>query len=305
MQRYIVKRVFQALVCLVLVSIVVAMLVHISGDPAVLLAPPDATREDIEVIRTTMGLDKPLYVQYWNFVKSAARGEFGISYKWRRPCIEVWAERIPYTLQLALVAFIFYVTIGLQTGLLAAVKVGSWFDNFGKGYAFAGMCLPSFWVGLMIMLLFGVQLRWLPACGAGSWQQILMPAFTLSLYYTATVVRLTRSSMLDVLDSEYIKMARIKGVPEIMVIVKHGFRNALIPVVTFGALTIIWMLGGSVVIERVFAYPGVGTLLIDSIFARDYPMVQTILFIFSSGFVFVNLFVDVLYAYVDPRIRYQ
>jgi peptide/nickel transport system permease protein len=305
MVNYILRRIFQAGICIVGISVIVFLLAHLSGDPALLMASPDAKPEDIEALRVLLGLKKPLYVQFWLFISKAVQGDFGTSIRWGKPCLEVWLMRFPNTLLLGGTAMAFTLLIGIPTGIFSAVKAGGWFDNFGKAFALAGQSMPVFWVGLMLMLLFSVILRWLPTSGMGSWQHLLMPAFTLGWYFTAAITRLSRSAMLDILDSEYIKMARIKGVPEILVILKHGFRNAMIPVVTLAALNIVTLLNGTVITETVFNWPGIGRLIVDSIFARDYPMVQTCVLVSSALFIFSNLFVDILYAYIDPRIKYQ
>jgi peptide/nickel transport system permease protein len=305
MGSYIIRRLIQSLVCLVGISIIVFLLSHLSGDPALLMAPPEASPADIEELRKTLGLDKPLYVQFWVFISGAARGDFGESIRWSKPCIEIWLSRFPNTLLLGAAAMAFTLTIGLFTGILSAVKVGGWFDSFGKIFALMGQSLPVFWVGLMLILIFSVNLGLLPTSGGGSWQHLIMPAFTLGWYFTAALARLSRSAMLDVLDSEYIKMARVKGVPESLVILKHAFRNALVPIVTLAALNLVMLLNGTVITETVFNWDGIGRLVVDSIFARDYPLVQCCVLIASTLFISANLLVDILYAYIDPRIHYQ
>ena len=305
MLRYILKRFIQAAICLLGISIIIFMLSHLSGDPALLMSPPEATPEDIDQLRMTLGLNEPFHIQYWVFISNAVQGDFGESIRWGKPCLEVWLSRFPNTLLLGGVAMLFTIIVGLPTGMISAVKLGSWFDNFGKTFALMGQCLPVFWVGLMLILFFSVVLGWLPTSGMGSWRHLLMPAFTLGWYFTASLARLSRSAMLDVLDSEYIKMARIKGVPESLVIAKHALRNALVPIVTLAALNLITLINGTVITETVFNWPGIGRLIVDSIFARDYPLVQTCVLIASALFIFTNLFVDILYAYIDPRIRYQ
>ncbi len=305
MLRYILRRLIQSVICLLGISIIIFMLSHLSGDPALLMSPPEATPEDIDQLRITLGLNKPLHVQYWVFISNALQGDLGESIRWGKPCLEVWLSRFPNTLLLGGAAMLFTIIVGLPTGIISAVKLGSWFDNFGKAFALMGQSLPVFWVGLMLILFFSVILGWLPTSRMGSWQHLLMPAFTLGWYFTASLARLSRSAMLDVLDTEYIKMARIKGVPEYLVIAKHALRNALVPIVTLAALNLVTLLNGTVITETVFNWPGIGRLIVDSIFARDYPLVQTCVLIASALFIFTNLFVDILYAYIDPRIRYQ
>lgn len=294
-----------AVICLIAVTIIVFLLTHLSGDPAILMAPPDASAEDIQKMREVMGLTKPLYVQYGIFISDILNGHFGKSFKWDKPCLEVWLDRFPNTLLLAGASMAFTLLLGLPVGILSAVKVDGWFDNFGKIFALMGQSLPVFWVGLMLMLIFSVILGWLPTSGMGGLPNLLMPAFTLGWFFTAAIARLSRSAMLDVLDRDYIKMARIKGVSKYAVILKHAFKNALIPILTLGTLNFVFMLNGTVITETVFNWPGVGRMVVDAIFSRDFPLVQTCVLIGSFFFVFANLFVDILYAFIDPRIKYQ
>ena len=305
MWRYIVKRIIQAGFALFAISFIVFILTHLSGDPALLIASPWASLEDIEKIRVQLGLDQPIYIQYWRFISGAIQGNLGESIKFGRPNVELWLDLFPNTLLVAGLAFIFATGAGILVGTISAIKPGSWFDNLGKVFAFMGVSLPSFWVGLMLMLLFSVGLGWLPVMGMESWRHLILPTFTLGWFAIAGQLRLTRSAMLDVLDSEYIKMARIKGVPEYLVIGKHALRNALIPIVTVGALNFVGLLTGTVIVETIFNWRGVGWLAVQAIYARDYPLVQTCVMLGSSLLIFMNLLVDILYAYIDPRIRYR
>jgi peptide/nickel transport system permease protein len=244
-------------------------------------------------------------VQYVNFVKNAVRGDFGQSFRYGESAFNVLIVRFPATLQLGVIAFLMSVAIGLTIGILSAVKPDSLVDRFGRLFALAGMSLPSFWVAVMLILFFGVTLRWLPISGRGTPLHYLMPAFCMSLYPVALITRLSRSAMLDALKSDYIVMARIKGVPEYYVILLHAFKNAAIPVVTiifgvFGGLIL-----GSVIVETIFSWPGIGRLVIESFFSRDYPVVQVFVLFVTFMVVTLNLIVDIVYAYIDPRIRYQ
>lgn len=305
MQRYILKRLLQAVICLVGVSIIVFMLSRLSGDPLTLMMPPEASKADWELMRRTLGLDQPLYMQYWKFISGAVFGDFGQSIRWNKPCLQVFLDYFPNTLLLGSAAMAFSLLVGIPFGILSAVKVGRAFDRFAKIFALMGQSLPVFWVGIMLILVCAVWLGLLPTSGIGSWQNLVMPAFTLGWYFTAAQTRLTRSSMLDVLDSEYIKMARVKGVPEYLVILKHALKNAFLPVMTMAALNFIVLLNGTVITESIFAWPGVGRLVVQAIFSRDYPVVQACVFIASALFIFTNLAVDIMYAYMDPRIRYR
>jgi peptide/nickel transport system permease protein len=305
MRGYIIRRFFQALICLIGVTIVIFSLTRLSGDPVLLMVPPEATKEDHEVMRKTLGLDKPLHIQYLTYMSRAVKGDFGKSLRWDRPNIDLFLERFPRTLLLACAAMVFAVVVGIPVGVLSAVRVGGWFDSIGKVFAFLGQAMPTFWCGIMLILLFAVWLRILPTSGVGGWKNLLMPAFTLGWAVTAAFARLSRSAMLDVLDSEYIKMARLMGESELAVVAKHAFKNAFIPILTLGAMNFVILLNGTVVTETVFNWPGIGRLVVDAIRTRDFPVVQTCVLIASSLFIFVNLLVDILYAYIDPRIRYQ
>jgi len=305
MKRYIAIRLIQAVITIIGISMIVFLLTHLSGDPVMLMAPQNATQEDLEAIRRDRGLDKPIYIQYYRYITGAVRLDFGESLRWKMPAIEMFWDRFPNTVKLAVVAMAFAFLLGLPTGMYSAVKMGGKFDSFGKTFALLGQALPGFWVGVMLILVFSAQLKWLPTSGMGSWKNYIMPAFTMGWYTMAAMTRLSRSAMLDVLDSEYIKLARIKGVSEFWVILKHAFRNAMAPVVTVTALQFVVMLNGTMIIETIFNWPGLGRLIVDAIFARDYPVVQMCVMISSSMFVFTNLAVDILYAYIDPRIRYQ
>jgi peptide/nickel transport system permease protein len=305
MRVYIIRRLFQALICLIGVTIVIFSLTRLSGDPVLLMVPPEATKADQEVMRKTLGLDKPLHIQYLSYMFRAVKGDFGKSLRWDRPNIDLFLERFPKTLLLACTAMAFAIVVGIPVGVLSAVRVGGWFDNVGKVFAFLGQAMPTFWCGIMLILVFAVWFRILPTSGTGSWKNLIMPAFTLGWAVTAAFARLSRSAMLDVLDSEYIKMARLMGESELAVVAKHAFKNAFIPILTLGAINFVILLNGTVVTETVFNWPGIGRLVVDAIRTRDFPVVQTCVLIASSLFIFVNLLVDLLYAYIDPRIRYQ
>lgn len=304
MQRYIIRRILQGILVLFGVSIIVFMLARVSGDPLDLMMPPEATEADREGMRHKLRLDRPIYAQYWTFITGAIQGDFGQSFKWEESVRNLIFARLPNSLQLAGLALAVALLVGITVGILSAFKPDGFFDSFGKVFALLGQATPTFWVALMMILLFSVTWRLLPTSGIGGPQHLLMPGIALGWYATAAITRLTRSSMLDVLDSEYIKMARIKGVPERMVLLKHALKNASIPLLTMASLQFIALISGAVIVETVFAWPGVGSLLIDAVYARDYPVAQAITLMVSAMFVFANLAVDILYAYLDPRIRY-
>jgi len=246
-----------------------------------------------------------LFVQYAVFVKGLLRADFGRSFYYRTPVLELYLERLPNSLLLAVVAMAFSLAIGIPSGILAAVRVNGWWDRAGKIFALLGLSMPSFWVGLLLILFFSVYLGWLPSSGSGTPWHVLMPAFALGWYFAAAHMRLTRSSMLEVLGSEYIKLARLKGLPEALVIGKHAFKNALIPVLTLAGINLVLMINVAVVVETVFAWPGVGRLLFEGIAFRDFPVVQTTVILGGVMIIVVNLAVDLMYAVIDPRIRYE
>ena len=305
MQRYILLRFVQALFTLLILSVAVFLSVHISGDAAVLLVGPDATDADYEQIKENLGLNRPLIVQYADFLTDIARGDFGRSHLMRRSARDVLLERLPATLQLAGAAFLLSVVVGIPLGIVSALKRDSLLDTFGKFFAILGIATPNFWIAIMLILLFGAILGWLPTYGRGGLDHFILPAFVLGWSAMAGMVRLGRSSMLDVLDSEYVKFARVKGLSERMVVWKHALKNAVIPLLTFGGLTLAGLLNGSVAIEVVFAWPGIGRLMLEGISRRDFPIIQATVLVAGLFYIVTALLVDILYAYVNPRIRYE
>jgi ABC-type dipeptide/oligopeptide/nickel transport system permease component len=305
MKKYIVKRLGLALISLFLLSMTIFLLIRITGDPAVLLAEPGASAADLDAIRQQFGLDRPLWVQYVSFVTHLVRGDFGQSFYYRTDVFELYLSRLPASLLLASAAMAFSLIVGIPTGIIAAVRVNQWWDSAGKLFALLGLSMPSFWVGLIMILFFSVYLGWLPSSGSGTVLHLVMPAIALGWVFAATHMRLTRSSMLDVLGSEYVKLARLKGLPEALVITKHALKNALIPVLTLAGINLVIMVNVAVVVETVFAWPGVGRLLFEGIAFRDFPVVQATVLLGGVMIVVVNLIVDILYAVIDPRIRYE
>jgi ABC-type dipeptide/oligopeptide/nickel transport system permease component len=305
MRRFVLRRLGYALISLFLLSVTIFLLVRVTGDPTVLLVEPGASRADMDALRAELGLDRSLAVQYVSFIRDVVRGDFGRSFYYRTPVLELYASRLPNSLLLALTAMAFSLILGIPTGILAAVRVGGWWDSAGKVFALLGLSMPSFWTGLLMILFFSVYLGWLPSSGSGSILHVLMPAFALGWYFAAAHMRLTRSSMLEVLGSEYVKLARLKGLPEALVIGKHAFKNALIPVLTLAGINLVLMINVAVVVETVFAWPGVGRLLYEGIAFRDFPVVQASVVLGGSMIVVVNVVVDILYAVIDPRIRYE
>jgi ABC-type dipeptide/oligopeptide/nickel transport system permease component len=305
MKKFIIKRLGLALVSLFILSVTIFLLMRVTGDPAVLLAEPGASQADLDAIRQQFGLDQPLWTQYASFVTHLVRGDFGQSFYYRTDVFELYMSRLPASLLLAAAAMSFSLIVGIPTGIIAAVRVNQWWDSVGKIFALLGLSMPSFWVGLVMILFFSVYLGWLPSSGSGTLLHLVMPSIALGWVFAAAHMRLTRSSMLEVLGSEYVKLARLKGLPEALVISKHAFKNALIPVLTLAGINLVIMVNVAVVVETVFAWPGVGRLLYEGIAFRDFPVVQATVLLGGVMIVVVNLVVDILYAVIDPRIRYE
>jgi peptide/nickel transport system permease protein len=304
-QSYLLRRLWQSALTLVGVSLLVFVILRvIPGDPAKMLLPEGAPPSAIEELNRELGLREPIWVQYGIFVRSVVRGDFGQSFQYRAPALRVVVERVPATIQLALTAMVLTVLVGVSIGVLAAVRRGTGYDYAGTVLAVLGQSLPNFWLGIMLVLLFGVTLRWLPTSGFQGWQYLVLPSITLAAFPTALVARLTRSSLLEILSQEYIRTGRAKGLAEPAVILRHALRNATIPLLTLLGLQIGTLLGGAVITESIFAWPGMGKLVVDAIFFRDFPVVQTVLILSATIFVAINLVIDVLYTVLDPRIRY-
>lgn len=305
MKQYIARRVGYSLLSLLLLSLTIFLFIRLTGDPTALLTEPGASEDDIAAIRQKFGLDQPLWIQYGVFIGNVLQGDLGDSFYYQTSVVELYLTRLPNSLLLATTAMSFSLLLGIPTGILAAVKVGRFWDSAGKLFALLGLSLPSFLVGLLLILLFSVYLEWLPSSGSGGFWHLLMPAFALGWYFAAAHMRLTRSSMLEVMGSEYIKLARLKGLSETRVIAKHAFKNALIPVITLAGINLINMINVAVVVETVFAWPGIGRLLYEGVSFRDFPVVQGVVVIGGAMIVVVNLLVDIVYAIIDPRIRLE
>ena len=305
MQRFLLRRFLISIVTVLVVSVMIFGMSRAVGDPRVLLLDDYSTKDDWDRLGRELGLDKPYYEQYGIFVKEALKGEFGESIQQGRPAMHIILERLPATIQLGVAAFVLSLIVGVPLGILSAVKRGSLLDQFARIIALSGQSAPPFWLGIMLMFFFAVQLDWLPPFGREGPKSVILPAITLGWFYAAANLRLIRSAMLDVLDSEYIKLARAKGVSSRSIILKHAFRNALIPPLTFAGVTLGALVTGSLVTETVFAWPGLGKLAVDSLFGLDYPLLQGVVIIFTLMYVGASFLVDVLYAYIDPRIRYN
>ena len=306
MRAYVLRRLGQAALTLLGVSVLVFVVLRVlPGDPAKMLLPEGAPQSAVDELNRHLGLREPLHVQYAIFIQSVFRGDFGQSFQYRAPALRVVTERLAATAQLALAAMFLTGAVGVALGIVAAVRRGTRYDFASTLFAVLGQSLPNFWLGIMLILLFGVALRWLPTSGFESWWHLVLPAVTLASFPTALVARLTRSSMLEILGRDYIRTGRAKGLAERAVVLRHALRNAAVPVLTVLGLQIGTLLGGAVITESVFAWPGMGKLVVDAIFFRDFPVVQTVLIFSATIFVLINLLVDLLYTVIDPRIRYS
>jgi len=304
--QYLAKRLLGLIPTLLLVGILVFMLVHLlPGDPARLAAGPDATPETVALVRKDLGLDLPLPQQFLRFVKGAVTGDFGRSMRTKRPVSSEIASRFAPTFWLTVWAMAWSVTIGMAIGIASAVWRNRWPDRVGMTFAVSGISFPAFALGMVLMQIFAVKLAWLPAVGADSWRHYILPSLTLGAAVAAIMARFTRSSFVDILQEDFVRTARAKGLTETVVVLKHGLRNALIPVVTMMGLQFGFLLGGSIVVEVVFNWPGMGRLLVDAVDQRDYPVIQALVLLFSLEFILINLIVDVLYAVINPTIRYK
>lgn len=306
MRAYIIRRLVQAIgVCLV-VSMISFFLLFLNTDPALILLPPEAEMKDIETFKKQMGLDRPILIQYGDFLQKAVfHGDFGQSLVAKVPALQLIAERLPATLQLAVAVMIFVNLVSIPAGIISAVRRYSLADNLATFVALVGQAMPLYWFGIMLIIIFGVWLHWLPISGSGSLAHLVLPAITLGSWMLPINMRLVRSGMLDVLNQDYIRTARAKGLTERKVLIKHAFRNAAVPLITILGMQIGLLLGGAVVTETVFAWPGMGRLAVDSIRVGDYPVVQAVVVVFAFFVIIANLLADILAALIDPRIRLE
>lgn len=304
MHRYILSRVLQGIVTLVIISLLVFVLARVSGDPLERMMPPGATPADFALVAEAMGLDKPMVVQYGIYASRVLQGDLGTSIRAQIPVQELIAQRLPNTIRLSLVSVVIAMLIAVPLGVVAAVRRGKGIDTVAKTVAILGQSVPAFWLGLVLILIFASHLGWLPASGTEGLLSYVMPCFTLGWFIAVGIMRLQRSSLLEALDSEYVKLARIKGLSEWRVIMVHAFPNALIPVITFSTMQFAMVIGNAVVVETVFLWPGIGRLAYEAILWRDYPVIQGVVLTVAVIVVIVNLVADLLYAFIDPRIRY-
>jgi len=303
--RVILFRLGQGVLVIIGVTLVVFLATFLTGDPAALMLGEGATAEQVEAFRHQMGFDRPLAVQYLSFLTRAARGDFGMSLHYRQPNVRLVLERLPATLELSALGLLIGFALAVPAGILAAVKRNTWFDTLIMGFSLLGQATPVFWLGIMLILVFAVGLGWFPASGRGGFAHLVLPALNLSVFPLAYTVRLLRSTMVEVLGEDYVKTARAKGLKEFLVVNKHALRNALSPVVTMVGIQIATFMGGAIIIETIFAWPGVGRLVIQAILTKDFPLVQTTVAFWAFVFVVVNLLVDIAYHILDPRVKFR
>lgn len=305
MLRYVLRKFLHTgFVALGVVTLAFAAL-RLSGDPAATMLPGDASVEELVALRHALGLDRPFLLQYVNFLGGALRGDFGLSFHHQQPALGLVLERLPATLELAFAALLLTVAVAVPLGILAAIYRGRLTDMVAMGLAVVGQATPFFWMGVMLILVVSVELGWLPTSGRGGLERLILPAVTIATHLGASLARLTRTSMLEVLGENYLVTARAKGLRERRVVLAHALKNAAIPITTLVGLQFGTLLGGAIVTEMIFAWPGVGRLAVQSIFARDYPVVQASVFVLALSFVAINLGVDLLYGWLDPRIRHE
>ncbi len=303
MGKYMRRRLLQVIPVLLIVTVVVFFMVHLSGDPTSMMLPQDATQEARENLREALGLNRPLHVQYWIFIKGLFQGDFGISHKYNAPALPIVLERIPASLELCAVPIVLSVVIAIPLGVWAARAHGTPFDSLVNALAVLGQAMPSFWIGIMLILLLGVKWTLLPVSGRGSMAQLIMPSVTLAIGTSAQIIPLVRSSMLEIVHEDYIRTARSKGLSERTVIYRHAFKNALVPVITMVALQIPALFGGALITETIFAWPGLGQLMVTGVTNHDMAIVQACILMITFITIVVNLCADMLYCLIDPRIR--
>ncbi|KQN59826.1 ABC transporter permease [Serratia sp. Leaf51] len=303
MLRYILHRLAQSVLVMFGVSLLIFYSLHLTGDPAAVMMPPGSSQQEMENFRHSMGFDRSLTWQYWHYLTGVLQGNMGESLRYSQPVTELISQRVPATLLLAVTALAWSTLAGLLLGILSALRQNTLWDLFARLLAFSGQAVPVFWLGLLLIIVFSLNLRWLPSGGYGSASQLVMPALSLGAYYMSAIARLIRASLIDVLQQDYIRTARAKGLSQWRVVVRHGLRNALIPVITVQGMYFASLLGGALVTEIIFAWPGIGRLAVQAIQNRDFPLVQAIVLLAALVFVGINLIIDLLYVVLNPRIR--
>lgn len=305
MGKYLVRRLLQIIPVLFIISFIVFCLVFVAGDPVALMLPEDASQEDIDQLRTSLGLDKPFHIQYFTYMQGLLQGDFGDSFRYNASALPLVLERLPATLELAIAAMFVAIIIAIPLGIWSATKQNSSLDLLATGGAVLGKAMPNFWLGIMLILLFSVTLGWLPVSGRGTFAHLVLPAITLGTGIAAEMTRLIRSSMLEILNQDYIRTAKSKGIHDFFVVNKHALRNSLIPVVTITALQTSTVVGGTLITETIFSWPGLGQLLIQAVNTRDMAIVQASVFVIAFMVILMNLLADLIYKVLDPRIKFN
>lgn len=305
MWKYLAMRLLQIPPVLFIVTIMIFVLVYIAGDPVATMLPADASPEEIAQFRHALGFDQPFYVQFGNYILDLFRGDFGESYQYGTSALGLVLERLPATLDLATASMIIAILIAIPLGILSAVKPNTFIDFFATSFSVLGKAIPNFWLGIMLILVFSVTLKMLPVSGTGSYAHIVLPAITLGTAMSAEITRLVRSSMLEILHQDYIRTARSKGLKYSAVVIKHAFKNSLVPVITITFLQAAALVGGSLITEMIFAWPGLGQLIIQAVYAKDLPIIQAAVFVTASMIIFINILTDIMYRVLDPRIKFN
>ena len=305
MIKFLLKRILEFIPVLLIISFIVFSLVYIAGDPVALMLPEDASQEDVEQLRKSMGLDKPFVVQYGNYMLNLVQGDFGQSFRYNTAALPLVLERLPATLELGIAAMIIAIIVAIPLGVWSATKKNTSMDLLATGGAVLGKAMPSFWLGIMLILFFSVMLGWFPVSGRGTLAHLILPAISLATGIAAEMTRLIRSNMVEILSQDYVRTAKSKGIRDFFVVYKHAFRNSLIPVVTITALQTSTLVGGALITETVFSWPGLGQLLIQAVNTRDMAIVQASVFVIAILVIFMNLLADVVYRILDPRIKYN
>ena len=305
MAQYILRRLLQVIPTIIGISIITFVVLRLTGDPAVMVLGDKATPEALAAYRAEHGLDAPSHIQYLRYMRRALEGDFGVSLRYREPVGKLLLDRLPATLQLSAAAMVLSLVLGSSIGIFSAVRRSGFLDLLVRIIVLLGRAIPGFYLGILLIMLFAVQLGWFPSGGRGGLRHLVLPSITLGTYLVALIVRLTRSSMLDVLRQDYIRTAKAKGLPYSAVILRHAFKNAVIPLVTIIGLQTAAVLGGAIVTETVFSWPGLGRFTVQAIYARDFPIVQAVVLFVAVLVVFINLFIDIIYAFIDPRIHYE
>lgn len=305
MWRYFTSRLLQIPIVLLIISLMIFVLVYVAGDPVAMMLPAEATQQEIQTLRVALGFDQPFYIQFWNYAVDLVQGDFGESYKYGVSALGLVLDRLPATLELATASMIMAIIIAVPLGIISALRPNGIIDLFATGLSALGKAIPNFWLGIMLILVFAVNLKMMPVSGTGSWKHLILPAITLGTGVSAEITRLVRSNMLEILQQDYIRTARSKGQKKSVIILRHAFRNSLVPVITITILQMASLVGGSLITEMIFSWPGLGQLIIQAVYDKDLPIIQAAVFVTAVMILLMNLATDVLYRFLDPRIKYS